>query len=469
MSSNHSSGNNEGMIINVLSKYMNHFAPLYDNFIIMGDFNADPLDNEMREFCDIYNLKNLVKEPTRYKNVANPTCIDLILTNRQFMFHNKKTIETGLSDFHKMTVTVLKTYFKKGHPKIISYRDYKTFSHVSFRHELEKTLSQHNIFQISNDAFVEICMDIFSKHAPLKFKYVRANQGPFMTTKLRKAVMTRSKLRNILNKDKNIAAISAYKRQRNLCTSLFRKAKRDYYSNLNPTCVSDNKTFWKTVKPLFSEKVFSSETITLVDKNVIYEEDNKVSEMFNDSFSSVVRNLNIEINCNLLNETEDETDLISRIIKKYESHPGILKIREVCEGTDTLCFEHTAYENLYNEILLLNPSKACPKDSIPPNVIKHHCDIFALKLHIDFNISIDTGIFPTNLKLADITPVHKKGDRTDKTEYRPVSILPAISKVFEKLLFHQINDFMNPKLSQNQCGFRKGFSAQHCLILMLEN
>ena len=74
-----------------------------------------------------------------------------------------------------------------------------------------------------------------------------------------------------------------------------------------------------------------------------------------------------------------------------------------------------------------------------------------------------------NLKLADITPVHKKGDRTDKTEYRPVSILPAISKVFEKLLFYQINDFMNPKLSQNQCGFRKGFSAQYCLILMLEN
>ena len=71
----------------------------------------------------------------------------------------------------------------------------------------------------------------------------------------------------------------------------------------------------------------------------------------------------------------------SRIIKKYESHPSILKIREVYGGTDTLYFEHPTYENLYNEILLLNPSKAFPKDSIPPNVIKHHCDIFALKLH----------------------------------------------------------------------------------------
>ena len=134
--------------------------------------------------------------------------------------------------------------------------------------------------------------------------------------------------------------------------------------------------------------------------------------------------------------------------------------------TDTLSFEHTTYKNLYNEILLLNPSKANPKDTIPPNVIDANCDIFALKLHIDFNISIDTGNFPVNLKLSDITPVHKKGDRTDKTEYRPVSILPAISKVFEKLLFYQINDFINPKLSKNQSGFRKGFSAQ--LIVMLQ-
>ena len=113
--------------INVLSKSMNHFAPLYDNFIIMGDFNADPLDNEMKEFCDIYNLKNLVKEPTCYKNVANPTCIDLILTNRQFMFHNTKTIETGLSDFHKMTVTVLKTYPKKEIPKLFPVETTKDF------------------------------------------------------------------------------------------------------------------------------------------------------------------------------------------------------------------------------------------------------------------------------------------------------------------------------------------------------
>ena len=72
------------------------------------------------------------------------------------------------------------------------------------------------------------------------------------------------------------------------------------------------------------------------------------------------------------------------------------------------------------------------------------------------------------MKLADISPVHKKGNRTDKSNYRPVSILPVISKIFEKLLFYQIDNFMDAKLSIHQCGFRKGYSARHCVVVMLE-
>ena len=83
----------------------------------------------------------------------------------------------------------------------------------------------------------------------------------------------------------------------------------------------------------------------------------------------------------------------------------------------------------------LNVFKASPKTSIPPKIIKDNCNLFALKLHTDFKFSIDNANFPNNLKLADISPVHKKGDRTDKSNYRPVSILPVISKIFEKLFF----------------------------------
>ena len=75
----------------------------------------------------MYNLKTLIKEPTCFKNLENPTCIDLMLTNSYRSFHNSCVIETGLSDFHKMTVTVIKSYFHKKESKIMKYRDYSNF------------------------------------------------------------------------------------------------------------------------------------------------------------------------------------------------------------------------------------------------------------------------------------------------------------------------------------------------------
>ena len=86
----------------------------FDNILLVGDFNSETVESDMHEFCYVYGFKNLIKEPTCYKNALNPTCIDLIiLTNKYNKFQNSKTIETGISDFHKMTVTVLKTLFQK--------------------------------------------------------------------------------------------------------------------------------------------------------------------------------------------------------------------------------------------------------------------------------------------------------------------------------------------------------------------
>ena len=434
--------------IKSLSKYIDEHLKLYDNIIIMGDFNAEPIDSEMKEFCELYCLKNLVKDPTCYKNPDKPSCIDLVLTNRERLFQKTTVVETGLSDFHKMTVTILKTFFRKAPPKIVSYRDYKHFSQVHFRSELHQYLTNYNIYELSNDEFVKIFMGIFDKHAPLKQKYVRANQGPFMTKELRKAVMTRSKLRNKFNKSNTKSAECAYKKQRNLCTYLFRKAKRDYYSSLNPSNVTDNKKFWKLIKPLFSDKFLSNETITLVEGSEIIQDNTKVSEAFNDFFSNAVTNLNIEVPTEFLNTSVATTDPVQNAILRYKDHPSIMKIKGKYGDRDNFCFNHVSMTDVETEIMLLNSSKACPKDTIPPNIIKDNSDILTCKLLSDFNKSIDSTIFPINLKNADITPAHKKGDRTDKCNYRPVSILPTISKIFERFLYNQISIYMEPKLSE---------------------
>ena len=88
----------------------------------------------MEEFCSVYNFKNLIKDPTYFKNPENPTTIDHILTNHPRYFQYSGVYETGLSDIHRLTLTVLKVYHSKQNPKII--QDYKNFTNKHFRRKL---------------------------------------------------------------------------------------------------------------------------------------------------------------------------------------------------------------------------------------------------------------------------------------------------------------------------------------------
>ena len=310
-------------------------------------------------------------------------------------------------------------------------------------------------------------MGIFNKHAPLKSKILRANDNPFMTKELRKAIMVRSRLRNKLNKKQTYSSKIAYKRQRNFCTSLLRKTKKEYYGNLNPINISYNKKCWKTVKPFFSENAVTTDNITIIDRNEIFEDNEKVSEIFNEFFSNAVSNLITpsHIPSNVIVAVSDP---IIDAVNKYNDHDSIKRIMKKKNKEDNFSFKLVEPMTVENEIYALNKSKACPTNSIPPHIIQENCDIFVPRITSDLNNSIYYGNFPTNLKNADLTPVFKKGDRQNKCNYRPVSILPPLSKVFERIMFSQVNEYMNSKLSIYLCGFRKNMSAQNCILLMLE-
>ena len=103
--------------LTILRKILEHYQPMYDNIILMGDFNSECTEHDMADFCCTYNLTSLIKEKTCFKSLVNPSCIDLILTNRLQSFQNSGAMETGLSDFHKLTITVLKTSFRKRNTK----------------------------------------------------------------------------------------------------------------------------------------------------------------------------------------------------------------------------------------------------------------------------------------------------------------------------------------------------------------
>ena len=203
-----------------IGKGLDYYSSKYENFIVLGDFNAEMSNPNMSEFCALYNFTNLIKEPTCYKNVDKPTSIDHILTNHVRSFQYSGIYETGLSDFHKLTFTVLKMFYAKQKPRIIKYSDYKNFNKNTFRMDLLKELSLSNLQEGDFDKFKFIVSNLLESHAPLKEKYIRRNQAPFMNKSVRKAIMVRTQLLNKLRQDE-----LAYKRQRNFCTTLIRKTK----------------------------------------------------------------------------------------------------------------------------------------------------------------------------------------------------------------------------------------------------
>ena len=97
------------------------------------------------------------------------------------------------------------------------------------------------------------------------------------------------------------------------------------------------------------------------------------------------------------------------------------------------------------------------------NILKSTVDIHLPFITNSINLSIERGCFLEELKLAEVSPILKKKDDLDKENYRPVSVLPHVSKVFERIMYHQTNDYMKDKLSKQLTGFIKNLSTQHCL------
>ena len=134
----------------------------------------------------------------------------------------------------------------------------------------------------------------------------------------------------------------------------------------------------------------------------------------------------------------------------------------------TFNFKFTSHKKTEKVVINLKIKKASQKSDIPVKIIKENVDIISYFLYPNFNNSLSCATFPTSMKYADVTPIHKKDDKTDKENYRPISILPNLGKVYEKLIYNQIYPYFDTLFSKFQCGFRKGFNAQHCLLAMIE-
>ena len=234
----HRPSQNNEYYFDKITNALDIYIKTYDRFLLIGDFNTQDHEQCIASFLNQYDSRNLVKEPTCFKNPENPSCIDLFITNQPMSFQNTGVLNIGCSDFHKMTITVMKTKFNKSKPKEITYRNYKHFNENYFKNELKQCLGATNIKYIE---FEEIFLNVLEKFAPIKKKIIRGNHAPYMNKILRKATMRRTQLQNIYYKSKSNEDLVTFKKQRNFVSRLYKKQKKKYFkSTLQISLIIEN-------------------------------------------------------------------------------------------------------------------------------------------------------------------------------------------------------------------------------------
>ena len=278
-----------------------------------------------------------------------------------------------------MTVSVLKCYFAKAEPKVMFYRDYKKFSNESFRSLItnkNRNLQDHNVL----DSFLDISKYALDETAPLKRKCIRANSSPFMNKTISRESMKRTRIRNKFLRERTEANRRAYNIQRNYCVSLMRKTKRYYYSNLNHKQVTDNKIFWKTVKPFFADKGVNNEKMTLIENGETLPKNEEIVENLNDYFSDIRTNLKLPPYEDPTIDAVNITDPVLKAIEKYKNHRSIRIINDKYKTNSVFTFNQISLEEI--ELKNLNPSKASQSSDIPTKIIRQNLNLFAPIVHI---------------------------------------------------------------------------------------
>ena len=351
----------------------------------------------------------------------------------------------------------MKLKFKKLPPQKIIYRNYSKFNSNDFVNDIERKIPQdeNNLTRLNGNL-----EDIMNKHAPLKTKFIRGNNQAHVSKELRKEIMTRSRLKNKYNKSKSEEDLNAYKRQRNHIVSLNRKQKKLFFKNLSFQKRNNSKDFWNYCKPYFSNKAtLFEEKITLFENDISVNDDKEIANIFNVYFKNITKSLPIK---EWKNNNADDCDHI------FLTHPSIKIIKSNFAMNEAFSFETINEESVLKIINQLDEKKSV-SGKISTKLLKLAKTEILKPLTKCINTCIQNEIFPDELKLADVTPIFKKGDAKDKSNYRPISILPLLSKIFEKIIHLQLSNFFNSKLSKKLCGFREKHSTQHALFQLVKD
>ena len=435
------------------------------NLILLGDFNIDLLtcDSEIShsKFLDIlgaYQILPTITLPTRITDTSN-TVIDNIFTSPMNCSSASGNLTVAISD-HLPQFLILNTDCDTNlKPKPPFRRDWSTFDEATFKAEFD-SVNWKDLLEIekgdassSFNSFFYRFSSLYDKHVPLK-QLTRRQANLLLKPWITKGILTSSRIRDSLNddyvkttdRDLKDFLRQRYKFYRNRIVSLTRASKKLYYSRYFLQNSGNLRKLWQGVREIISSPI-SNSCISLNINDALSSNPEEVSEGFNDFFSTVADKIRSKIPVTRHHFSEWLKNENRNLDQFFLNPTSSLEVSEVLKS--------------------LSGNKATGPHSIPYSIISSNINSLSSILSDLTNLSFSTGVFPSQLKEAKVIPVFKnKGSPFDAENYRPISLLSNIDKVFQKLVHKRLSDFLERSRSiyPLQFGFRSDHSTESALL-----
>ena len=438
------------MFTNLLTDAISTYLPDCTDLIIMGDININwrtpsKAKTQMANAASILNLKQVISSPTYNSNEGKESTIDLSFVSTHLSLVSSGAIVSDLSD-HYFIHTSVKVKPQKSARRLIHTRSYNKLNYDSLFNSAAH-IPFHTITQVYDcphtqaqtlEKYIETLLD---SHIPRRIIRVRDSRPIWLTTELLKLIRLKNKFFKKIYKHAATHPtqnqINHYKKFRNMVTQKIRTQKRCI---LQQELTKDTSTFYKCARKLIGSKNSSCAPIGVYSGNDFVTDDLSIAESFNSFFSKTV--------------TPPKT---------------LITPKEPNGFVPQFSFDKVSTEDV-SSVLTSLKDKTGGVSQIPASIYKLLAPLIINPLTTIINNCIESEVFPDCFKIGLITPVHKKGNKTFCENYRPISSLPILSKVFEKLLYKQLNTHLanHDLLSDRQYGFRKNHSSQQMILSLIE-
>jgi hypothetical protein len=426
----------------------------HQNIIIIGDINID-IGTDSSDVWSHSYLNLLASHgilPAHLLPTHNKTCLDHVMSKTKYPAFCY-VAETSITD-HEAVIFVLEIQ-SHSLPKATSMKkiDYNTLDDDMKNLNLNPILDITDANTATTLLIKQLNNLILSNTGSIKIPNRKRIKKPWITLGVLRCMKNRDKLHKKLKKDPlNDLIKITYKRYRNFCNWLLKKLKRDYEKNKLKTAAKiNNKALWDTIKQITHSKKATNPALELISSS----NPTNSADNVNTYFVNIGQNL----------------------VKSRYNGP-IYKKPDLPTHNSSFVLTPTDEHEVITCIMNLKKVNSASSDGISGYFLKRYAPILSPTLTHIFNMMFHSGVFPAELKLAEVVPIHKSGGGSCVNNYRPISLLPPLSKIAEKLINKRLVHYLESLklLSPSQFGFRAGIStsdAVHdltdCIVNKLDN